>query len=91
MDVRNGILSRQEAMELIKKYEKQVPGSLKYYLEITELKESEFYEILKKFREDKIKDIKLPVENKMYKYNKNKNRPFVLNFIEEIRNENKNR
>ena len=43
MDVRNGILSRQEAMELIKKYEKQVPGSLKYYLEITELKESEFY------------------------------------------------
>ena len=86
-DIRNGIMTREEALEIIKKYETQIPGSLKYYLDITDLNENEFYTILEKFKEDKIKDIKLPKQKNLYSFSKENNRPFIINFIEKIRNE----
>ena len=56
-------------------------------LQSIDLSENEFYSILEKFKEDKIKEIKLPKEKKLYSFKEDKNRPFIINFIEKIRNE----
>jgi len=60
-DVRNGLLTREEGIELAKKVDTERPDSLDYYLEITGMTEDEFYEVMKKKRLDKIKDHNLPV------------------------------
>ena len=50
-DVRNGLLSRDEAMRLAKEYDSKRPEALDYYLKITGLTEQEFLEALKILRE----------------------------------------
>tara|TARA_Y100000589_G_C27123005_1_gene617276 strand:- start:120 stop:1157 length:1038 start_codon:yes stop_codon:yes gene_type:complete len=49
-DVRAGLLTREEAFELIKEYDPKRPDMLDYYLEITGFSEDEFEEILKSQR-----------------------------------------
>ncbi len=56
-DVRAGLLTREEGFELAKKFDTQAPKILDKYLKDTEMTEKEFYEILKKQREGKAKDI----------------------------------
>ena len=67
MDVRNGLLTREEGFELVEKHDQEIPEALKYYLEITGLSDDGFYKILtdKKLKElhginIKIKDKKKP-------------------------------
>ena len=43
LDVRNGLITREEAFELISKHDKEVPEALNYFLEISGLDESQFY------------------------------------------------
>ncbi len=50
LDVRAGLLSRDEAFELIKKIDPKEPKTLEYYLEITGLKKEEFYKVLREQR-----------------------------------------
>ncbi len=57
VDVRAGLLSREEAFELAKKYDTDRPGMLDYYLEITGYTEKEFMDIVKSHREGKAKDL----------------------------------
>lgn len=45
-DIRRGILTREEGIELAKKYDSQRPHALDYYLKLTGYSESEFEEIL---------------------------------------------
>ncbi len=52
-DVRSGLMTREEAFELIKDVDFERPGSLDYYLKITGYTEKEFYEILQAKREGK--------------------------------------
>ena len=56
-DVRAGLLTREEAFELAKKYDSQRPKALDYYLKITNLTEEEFERVLKDKREGKAKDL----------------------------------
>jgi len=56
-DVRAGLLTREEGFELAKKYDTMRPDALDEYLKITGYTEDEFYEILKKKREGKAKDL----------------------------------
>jgi N-acetyl sugar amidotransferase len=56
-DVRAGLLTREEGFELAKKYDTERPEILDYYLQITGYTEDEFYEILKKKREGKAKEL----------------------------------
>lgn len=51
-DVRAGLLTREEAFELIKAYDPKRPGQLDYYLSITGFSEQEFEEILKAQRSE---------------------------------------
>jgi len=56
-DVRAGLLTREEAFELIKKIEPIRPEILDYYLEITGFTEEEFEQILKDQRTGKAKNL----------------------------------
>ena len=53
-DVRNGLMTREEAFKLIREIEPKRPEVLDDYLKITEFSEQEFYDILKSHREPNI-------------------------------------
>ena len=57
VDVRTGLISREEGFELIKKLDPKRPDILDYYLEITGLTEDEFEKILKNQRKGKAKTL----------------------------------
>jgi N-acetyl sugar amidotransferase len=48
VDVRNGLLSREEGFELVKKYDSERPEALDYYLRITGLSEKQFEAALRR-------------------------------------------
>lgn len=57
LDVRNGLLTREEGFELAKKFDTERPEALDYYMEITGYTEAEIEEILKKKRDDKARNL----------------------------------
>jgi len=85
VDVRNGLLTREEGMELARKYDTEIPEALKYYLEITGITEDEFYSTMKKLRKDKIKNADIPLKKKTRK-NKETIKPFMQQLIDRIKN-----
>ena len=56
-DVRAGLLTREEGFELAKKFDTQIPKVLDKYLKNTGITKNEFYDILKKQREGKAKNL----------------------------------
>lgn len=56
-DVRAGLLTREEAFELIRTYDPSRPDELDYYLEITGFTEEEFEEILRSKRTGKATEL----------------------------------
>ena len=50
IDIRSGLLTRDEAFELAKEYDSKRPDALDYYLEITGFTEEEFEAVLKEHR-----------------------------------------
>ncbi len=48
LDIRHGRISREKAMEMIKKYEGKKPGSLEVFLDYLDITEEEFNEIVSK-------------------------------------------
>lgn len=89
VDVRNGLMTREEAFEIIKKYDRQVPEALKYFLTITDLSEERFYELMKSMQMEGIKGINLPIDTGKPPCGEIKNKPYVQQLIEEVRNTNK--
>jgi N-acetyl sugar amidotransferase len=57
VDVRAGLLTREEGMELAKKHDSERPPSLDYYLELSGMTEAEFYETMAKHRLQKIRHL----------------------------------
>lgn len=80
MDVRNGLLTRQEAFDLIKRFDAERPEALDYYLKITGMTEEEFYSTLEKHRQPQLKDVEIPVLPKAAP-NKERIMPFVQQVI----------
>jgi len=60
-DVRAGLLTREEGMELAKKYDSERPPTLDYYLKITGYTEEEFYAIIKSKRLPQLQGETFPV------------------------------
>lgn len=56
-DVRAGLMTREEAFELARKYDQERPESLDYYLKITGYTEEEFLKILQEQRKGSAKDL----------------------------------
>lgn len=57
VDVRIGVLTREEGFELAKQHDTERPPGLDYYLQITGLTEEEFVTVLKSLREGKAKEL----------------------------------
>lgn len=57
LDVRAGLLSREEGFELIKEIDPQRPDALDYYLKITGMTEEEFVQVLKAWRKGKAREL----------------------------------
>lgn len=85
VDVRNGLLTREEGFELIKK-DSERPHALDYYLKITGLTEEEFYNTFEKLKVPKIKDIKLPITPKT-----KSNGELLVPFMQQVINNNINK
>lgn len=64
VDVRNGLLTRAEGFDLIRRHDQERPEALDYYLKITGLSEEEFYSIMREKKLDVLKDINLPIHPK---------------------------
>ncbi|MBF0300010.1 MAG: N-acetyl sugar amidotransferase, partial [Oligoflexia bacterium] len=89
MDIRNGLLTREEGFELIRKYDPIRPEALDYYLKITGMSEEEFYETMKKHRLPKLKDIDIPILPKNRVNEEERIYPFVEQLIEKMQNKKK--
>jgi N-acetyl sugar amidotransferase len=61
LDVRAGLLSREEGLELAKRYDAERPDALNYFLEITGMSEEEFYAIMREKRVGPAANIDMPV------------------------------
>lgn len=88
VDVRAGLLTREEGFELAKKYDFERPEALDYFLKITGMSETEFYEKMKKHRVNEIKNIDLPVKTKK-RSNTEVIKPFVQQLIDKKRKQEK--
>lgn len=84
VDVRAGLMTREEGIELARKIESQRPGALDYYLEITNMEEDEFYGILKELKHRELANIEVPVYERA-KANKEKTVPFFEQLINKHR------
>lgn len=60
IDVRTGILTREEGFELIKEFDPKRPSALDYYLKITNMTPEEFKKVLISQRKDKAKELPEP-------------------------------
>ena len=61
VDVRNGLLTREEGFALANKYDTMRPEALDYFLKITGMTEDEFYKVMEKHRMPQLRDVELPV------------------------------
>lgn len=53
-DVRTGYMTREEAVEMVRKYDHVVPSDLYYWLEYVGMKEEEFWQIADSFRDPRV-------------------------------------
>ncbi|MDO8482066.1 MAG: N-acetyl sugar amidotransferase [bacterium] len=83
IDVRNGLLTRDEAFTLIAEHEPERPEALDYYLKITGSTEKEFYAAMKKLRLPQMKNVDIPVKPKKHK-NEERLMPFPEQLIQKF-------
>lgn len=57
LDVRAGLMTREEGFEMAKRYDSERPAALDFYLQITGYTEEEFEKILKEKRDGKAKNL----------------------------------
>lgn len=79
MDMRNGLLTREEAFDLIKRFDAERPEALDYYLQITEMTEEEFYSTLAEHRQPKLKNEAIPIVVK-----EAPNRERIVPFVQQL-------
>lgn len=79
VDIRNGLLTRDEGFELISKHDRERPEALDYYLKVTGLDEDEFFNILNGMKLEQLKETLLPILKKT-----SKNAEVIVPFVEQI-------
>lgn len=84
IDVRNGLLTREEGFDLIRRVDPIRPEALDYFLSITGMTEEEFHGIMKSQRLEQLRDVDIPVYPKE-KPNREKIRPFAVQIIERLK------
>lgn len=64
VDVRNGLLSREEGFELARQYDSEIPEALEYYLDATGMSRETFYRTMEGKKLPQVKRAELPVVEK---------------------------
>ena len=72
VDIRNGLMTREEGFEIANQKDPIRPQALDYYLDSTGLTEKEFYKTINAKKHSKLKNINLPIY-------KNKSKKKILN------------
>ena len=88
LDVRNGLLTRQEAFELIKKHDNEIPEALNYFLKLADMEEEEFYNVIEGLKVQGVKGITLPTSKRQTPLDEDKSKPFIRQLIDELRSSN---
>lgn len=83
VDVRNGLLTREEGFQLIRKHDTERPEALDYYLKISGTTEEEFYKAMEGRRHAKMVGIDIPVHAKDH-VNAERILPFPQQLIEKF-------
>lgn len=83
LDIRNGLLTREEGFQLIRKYDTERPEALDYYLGITGSTEDEFFNTMKGKRVPKMQGVEIPVTQKTHT-NEERILPFAEQLIEKF-------
>lgn len=86
VDVRNGLLTRDEGFDLIRYHDQERPQALDYYLKITGFSEAEFYDVMRQKKMAQLRNIELPVHPKE-KPNAENLVPFVQQIIQKHLNQ----
>lgn len=81
VDVRNGLLTREEGFELIKDRDSERPDALDYYLDITGMSEEHFFRTMEGKKVEQLRNIELPIHKKT-RPNAERLKPFVEQLIE---------
>ena len=84
IDVRNGLLTREEGLRLIAKTDPVRPEALDYFLKITGMTEAEFYKAMEEQRAHLLRGVDVPVFPKE-RPNEERILPFVLQVIEKLK------
>ena len=79
LDVRNGLLTRDEAFQLIRRHDPERPESLEYYLAVTGETEKEFYAKMESIRHPKMTGVEIPIHKK-----ETKNEERILPYPEQL-------
>jgi len=85
VDVRNGLLSREEGFELARQFDTEIPEALNYYLDATGMTREEFFRIMEEKKLPQVKRIELPIVEKTRK-NRERILPFSQQLIEREEN-----
>jgi len=86
IDVRNGLLSREEGFELANSIDPERPEALDYFLKISGMTEEEFYAVMRRQRVKSLKDVDVPVKEKK-RINSERILPFPQQIIEKFKSE----
>ncbi|CAA7618648.1 N-acetyl sugar amidotransferase [Magnetospirillum sp. UT-4] len=84
MDVRNGLLTREEGFELARQTDSERPAIMDYYCEITGYTEAEVLDIMKGHRLAQLKDVEVPVRQKNRPHEEPL-RPYMQRLLERYR------
>jgi N-acetyl sugar amidotransferase len=82
IDVRAGLMTREEGFEFAKKYDAQRPNSLDYYLKITGLSEEEFLRVMEEWRLPELKTEHVPITTKDPQ---SRSEPYIVNLLKKYR------
>lgn len=85
LDVRNGLMTREEGFRVASRIDTERPGALDYYLKITGMSEEKFYDVMKQLKHQKLIDVDIPVTPRK-RPNREKTVPFFEQLIEKHRN-----
>lgn len=84
IDVRNGLMIRDEGLEMVKDFDPVRPEAMDYFTRISGLTEEEVVKAMEKHRKDPLRGMKLPVRPKLHK-NRERILPFAQQLIEKHR------
>ena len=83
MDVRQGLMTREDALKIAEDIDFNEPQALEYYLQITGYSKKEFYKIMEEKKLPQLKNSIIPL--KEISSSSGKKTPFVIQFIKQIR------